>query len=103
MQVLQFIFEASKQLKEVSMAKAHAVQDFIVELSLHILSPVQSARAHLAAFPHILDVLAVVHLLGTRPVGFKHSCEQYLQSLQYILQVSSYYALWLSGAASLGF
>jgi hypothetical protein len=65
MHVLQCDREASTGLKEVLMAKTHAVQDFTANFCLRILSPVQTARAHLAAFPHILDVLTVADLLGT--------------------------------------
>lgn len=57
--VQQILSEASAQLHDVLMAQANAVQDFIADFCLRILNPTQTAQAHAAAFPHILDLPAV--------------------------------------------
>ena len=65
LQLKHLVEEAPRQLEEGEKAKLHAMLDFVGAF-IGELSPVQSARGHLAAFPHIMDTLAVTELLGAQ-------------------------------------
>ena len=56
--------EISAKLESTAKEKACAMQDFAITCYRDILRPVQVARAHLAAQPHITDITAVAGLVG---------------------------------------
>ena len=46
------------------MAKMRAMQDFAIHFYTEILHPVQNARGHVTAFPHIIDTMAIARILS---------------------------------------